>query len=202
MSEEINYRNGDIRKFFVTKKKETKTKIIFHTRVNGEIRNVTDNKDVDKMPHDTLVKALRCALPFGLMLLKLVPKDVKMDAGYINRKQIINDANFIDYELVGFELKDDDEELKCELVVRKRIMFDKTIDMKTGFVALVHKTEFDLSGNLKDALDDIIEEVYQYHEGKTAGSEQAVLFDDDEQEEEDVNPFPDDDEVETEEDAF
>lgn len=183
MENKINYRNGEIRKFFVTKKKETKTKIIFHTRVNNELRNVTDNKDVDHIPHESLTKALRCALPFAIMILKMVPKDVKIDAGYINRRQIINDANFVDYELVGFEYKGDDEDLKCELTIRKSILFGNKIDIKTGFVAVVGKSEFDLSGNLKDAVEAIVEEVYQYHEGKVSGEQTKIDLEEETEEE-------------------
>lgn len=198
MENKPNYRSGEIRKFFVTKKKETKTKIIFHTRVNGEIRNVVDNKDVDHIPHETLTKALRCALPFALQVLKLVPSNVKIDAGYINRRQILNDANFADYELVGFEYSGDEEDLKCELTVRKSILFGKKIDIKTTPIKIAGKTDFDLSGNLSDAIDDIIEEVYQYHEGKVAGEQTALEIEDSSEEEEETE---EEDELD-EDDAF
>lgn len=189
MDNKINYRSGEVRKFFVTKNKETKTKLIFHTRVNGELRNVTDNKDVDHIPQESLTKSLRCALPFALQILKLIPKDVKIDAGYINRRQIMNDAAFADYELVGFEYKGDDEDLKCELKIRKSIMFGKKIDIKTGFVGVIGKTDFDMSGNLKDAVEEIVEEVYKYHEGSKSGEQTTIEIEDKEETEEEEESF-------------
>lgn len=184
MESQVNYRSGDIRKFFVTKNRETKTKIIYNVNVSGQMTNVTDNKDVDKIPHETLTKALRLALPFGLLILKLVPKDVKIDDGYLKRRQIMNDVNFVDYECVGFEIKGDDDKEEIQLTIRKKIIMGKTVEVKTCFVKTVGKSPFDLSGNLRDAVDDIIEEVYGYLEGKTAGVEQASIFDEPNEEEE------------------
>lgn len=184
MSEIIH--SDNIRKAFIKADGNLKIEIAVPTDETGRIIN--DKRSIDRkvMPHSTLKRAFKNLLPHALNLLRLTPKGSVFDEKYIKSRKVVNDTDLRDYTVVGFERSGKDDEPELVIILRKSVFGEKTIDIKTKPTKTHGKTEYPFASLLVGDLDDCIEEVFEYINGKYYDSDQLTMNDSSEEEEEDI----------------
>lgn len=185
MEEQV--KKDDIRGAFIKKDGNLKVSLVIPTDLKGRIINEKRNVDRQVMPHESLRRAMKSLLPHAVTILWLAPKGSAFDEKYLKTRKVHSDTSLKEYTLVGFEVKGKDDDPQVILIVRKNVFGEKTIDIKTPPIRTHgNKVAYPFSGILDSDLDELLEEVLEYIQGKYYDSDQieiAHTSDEDEDEE-------------------
>lgn len=129
----------------------------------------------DRVPHGDLYTIFRGLLAHAAILADLGPKDLKIDAKYIKNRKSVEDPNFLNYRVIGIEIKDDMNGELAVLTLQKRLSKGGSYDFKIPAVKLYSESSYEFSGNLVDDLGMCLDEVIEYTEGKYQESNQLSL---------------------------
>lgn len=186
----ITLKKDDIRKAFIKPNGDLKVGIVVNTDDDGRLINDKQNIDRGVKPHLSLKKSFKNLLPHALNMLRLVPKGSVFDEKYLKTRKVVNDTDLKDFELVGFDYSGKDDEPKVSFTIRKKCIDDVYTDIKTKPTKTHQGSTYTFAGILVNELDDAIQEVFEYINGKYFDSDQLTIDNSSkEEEEDDDNPF-------------